>query len=364
MRDRFDLPAGTYLLSHSVGCLPRDAEAVLAARYFTPWRSAGGNAWPGWLGEIERFRAAIAALVGGTESGVCPMANVAGGVARILGALPERPGRTRLLLCEEDFPSPAYAVQQAARHGHDVEFLPRGSGERLADWDAALGSDVQAALVTHAFSNRSARLPVAEITALARSRGVFTIVDTVQTAGVVPIDVAAWQADFVVGACVKFLCGGPGAGWLWASPEAIAVSQPRDVGWFSHENPFAMDVHDFRLAPDALRFWGGTPSVAPFILAAHAIEMLLDIGVAAIERHNQTLIDQLHRGVPAGNIASAIATRGNCVLVRVADSTAALQALTAAGIMADARDGCIRLSPHIYNDAADIDRLLATLSPL
>ncbi len=365
MKASFAVPDGAYLLSHSVGCLPRDAEAVLSERYFTPWRQSGGNAWPGWLDEIDRFRAAVARLVGGTMANVCPMANVAGAVARILDALPERAGRTTLLLCEEDFPSPAYAVQRAARSGHAVRFLPRGAAaEDIATWAAALDGNVQAALVTHAFSNRSARLPVADITRLARSRGVFTIVDAVQSAGVVPIDVGEWSADFVVGTCVKFLCGGPGAGWLWAAPEALAVSRPRDVGWFSHADPFAMDVRDFRYAPDALRFWGGTPSVAPFILASHALETLLAIGVPAINTHNQDLIDQLHASVPAGAIGSALPRdrRGNCVLVRVDDSAVAMQRLAAAGVMADARDGCIRVSPHLYSGADDIARLVAALA--
>ncbi len=365
MKASFAVPDGAYLLSHSVGCMPVDAEAVLAARYFTPWRASGGNAWPGWLAEIDRFRVAVARLVGGTMAEVCPMANVAGAVARILDALPERTGRTTLLLCEEDFPSPAYAVQRAARLGHEVRFMPRGAAaEDLANWDAALDGSVQAALITHAFSNRSARLPVADITRLARARGVFTIVDAVQSAGVVPIDVGEWSADFVVGTCVKFLCGGPGAGWLWAAPDALAVSQPRDVGWFSHADPFAMDVRDFRYAPDALRFWGGTPSVAPFILAGHALETLLAIGVPAINAHNQDLIDRLHASVPAGGIASALDRdrRGNCVLVRVDDTAAAMQRLGAAGVLADARDGCIRVSPHLYSVPDDIDRLVAALA--
>ena len=151
MKDRFAVPAGTYLLSHSVGCLPLDSEAVLQARYFAPWREQGGDAWPGWLGEIERFRRAVARLIGGEMGEVCPAASVAAATASILGALPARPGRTTLLLCEEDFPSPAYAVQQAAEHGHEVRFLPRGAS--VADWDKALDAN----LVTHVFSNRSAR---------------------------------------------------------------------------------------------------------------------------------------------------------------------------------------------------------------
>jgi len=223
--------------------------------------------------------------------------------------------------------------------------------------------DVQLAIVTHAFSNRSARLPVEEIVRTARARGVFTIVDAVQTLGVVPVDVTTWEADFVVGSSVKFLCGGPGAGFLWAADTALEQARPIDVGWFSHADPFAFDIHDFRPAADASRFWGGTPSVLPFVQAAYSIGVLLDIGVEAIHAHNQALIGRLHDALPAGRIRSPrdVARRGNSVLIAVEDRAATLAVLRRERIFVDSRDGCLRLAPHIYNSAADIDRLLAVV---
>jgi selenocysteine lyase/cysteine desulfurase len=192
-----------------------------------------------------------------------------------------------------------------------------------------------------------------------------TVVDATQTLGVVPIDVAGWSADFLVGSCVKFLCGGPGAGFLWADAAALAVSAPVDTGWFSHADPFAFDIHDFRPAGDARRFWGGTPSVAPFVLAACALEMLLGIGVGVIHAHNQELISRLHAMVPTGVVRSARAPpeRGNTVLLRVRDQTQARAALRTAAILADSREGCIRVSPHLYNDTADLERLVQALAP-
>jgi len=361
MRDKFAMPEGTYLLSHSVGCLPADSQEVMAERYYRPWAEKGGDAWPLWLEEVARFRAAVARLLGGRPDQVCPQANVSGAAAKILHALPERPGRKALLLCEEDFPSLGFVLGQAK--GYELRFLPRGAAAQdPAAWERALGEDVQLALVTHAFSNRSALLPVAEITRLARRAGVFTIVDAVQSAGVIPIDVGRWRADFVIGSCVKFLCGGPGAGFLWAADEALAEMRPIDVGWFSHADPFAFDIHDFRPAEDAARFWGGTPSVAPYVQAAHSIETLLGIGVEAIHAHNQRLIDRLHDAF-GDRIASERTREGdaNAVLIRTPDPAAAVAMLNAAGVRCDAREGCVRVSPHIYNDDADIERLIGVL---
>jgi selenocysteine lyase/cysteine desulfurase len=366
MKERFSMPDGSYLLSHSVGCLPATAREEFGRRFFDRWRHLGGDAWDGWLGEIERFRTLAGRLIGAPMAAVCPQANVSSAMAKILHGLPARRGRDRLLLCEEDFPSLGFVIEAAARFGYRPRFLPRGdAASDLQVWRDALDERTQLALVTHAFSNRSARLPVAEITGLARERGVVTVVDATQTLGVVPIDVAGWSADFLVGSCVKFLCGGPGAGFLWADAAALAVSAPVDTGWFSHADPFAFDIHDFRPAGDARRFWGGTPSVAPFVLAACALEMLLGIGVGVIHAHNQELISRLHAMVPTGVVRSARAPpeRGNTVLLRVRDQTQARAALRTAAILADSREGCIRVSPHLYNDTADLERLVQALAP-
>ncbi len=363
MRSRFHVPDGTYLLSHSVGCLPRGSAAAIEAGFYAPWHETGGDAWPGWLDAVAAFRSAVARLIGARADQVCPQTNVSGAVTKIIHALPERAGRDVILLCEEDFPSLGFVAAAAAARGYCTRFLPRGETvEDPATWEAAFADDVQLAIVTHAFSNRSALLPVAEITAAARTRAVFTIVDAVQTLGVVPIDVTRWQADFVVGSSVKFLCGGPGAAFLWVADEALPQTRPIDVGWFSHADPFGFDIHDFRLAADAMRFWGGTPSVLPFVQAAHSIRVLLDIGVAAIHAHNQALIQRLHdaMGDRIGS-ARAVDRRGNAVLVALSDPAASLAALRSAGIFADTRDDCLRVSPHIYNDAADIDRLIEEL---
>jgi selenocysteine lyase/cysteine desulfurase len=361
MRGRFHVPDGTYLLSHSVGCLPKGSDAAIEAGFYRPWRDAGGAAWPGWLDSIAGFRQAVARLIGGRPDQICPQTNVSSAVAKIISALPARSGRDVILLSEEDFPSIGFVAEAAP--GFRLRFMPRGEAvEDPKAWEAVFANDVQCAIVTHAFSNRSARLPVAEITRAARARGVFTIVDAVQTLGVLPIDVSAWQADFLVGSSVKFLCGGPGAAFLWASDVALPQTRPIDVGWFSHANPFAFDIHDFRMAADASRFWGGTPSVLPFVQAAHSIGVLLEIGIEAIEAHNQALIEHLHTALPS-RIRSArdFARRGNAVLVAVEDVGATLAALAAERIFADAREDCIRVSPHCYNSSDDIERLLAYL---
>jgi selenocysteine lyase/cysteine desulfurase len=162
-------------------------------------------------------------------------------------------------------------------------------------WESTLGDDCCLVLITHVHSNTSRQVPVGDICELARDREVMTVVDVAQSAGVVPIDVNLWNADFVVGSCVKFLCGGPGAGFLWVNDRVLTECQPTDVGWFSHADPFEFDIHHFRYADSALRFWGGTPAVLPYTVAANSLETINQIGIERIRAHSleltQAIID-------------------------------------------------------------------------
>ncbi|MEM9234739.1 MAG: aminotransferase class V-fold PLP-dependent enzyme, partial [Pseudomonadota bacterium] len=226
-------------------------------------------------------------------------------------------------------------------------------------------ADSHVALVTYAFSNRSARLPVKDITRIARDAGAVSIVDAVQTTGVIPYQANDLGADFILGTCVKYLCGGQGAGYLWADPEVAARCEPVDTGWFSHENPFEFDIHSYRLAEGAMRFWGGTPSIAPFVVAKCGIDEIAAAGVQNNYLHNQGLIDRIHAGLPEGAAASEVERdhRGNAVMIRVMDIDAALSDLKRAGVSADNREGNVRVSPHIYNTEAEIDLLLEVVAP-
>src|SRR5258707_405115 len=109
---------------------------------------------------------------------------------------------------------------------------------------------------------------------------------------------AALGADVVLGSCVRWLCGGRVAGFWWLGPGLMRQLKPVDVGWFSHADPFEMDIHSFRYADDARRFWGGTPSVAPYAIATAGLELLGAVGIEAVLAHNRALIDAFLQAAP------------------------------------------------------------------
>jgi kynureninase len=356
-RDEFHVPGpGAYALTHSVGCLPKRSAGALQANFLQPWQTQGGDAWPAWLAAIEGFRAALADLLGGKPADYCPQANLSSGLAKLLPALPPSKGRTVLLAAEDSFPSLAFVLERAGRHGFSVRLMSRASDpSEVASWADALTSDVAVALVTHVHSNTGAVAPAAKIAALCRTRGIFSIVDVAQSAGILPMSIPELGADVVLGSCIKWLCGGPGAGFMWIDSARILELEPPDVGWFSHADPFEFDVRSFDYAADARRFWGGTPSVVPYAIAAESLRVMTEIGVAHVRSHNLELMDTFRSELPTSWRARAAREQIGgtlCLPLGTARETVA-GALKANGVRVDYRGTVVRLSFHIYNTAAE-----------
>ena len=354
--DRFTEQNGTYLLSHSIG-LPILGSRESAAGYFDTWEQHTAGAWPRWLDSVDDFRAALAALLGTQSQAICPQSNVSSGLTKLLGSLHHQFDRPTVLISRDAFPSLGFVCE---RSDFSVRYLD--DDVDISDPDAWRShfDGVDIAVVTHVHSNTGVCLPITDIAAAARESEVITVVDVAQSAGIIPIDLATWGVDAVVGSSVKWLSGGPGAGWLWVGDALLHRCRPTDVGWFSHEQPFEFDIDDFRDAPDALRFWGGSPTVLPFIVAAHSVRTINEIGVDVIREHNLALIDALvaelgNRVIsPHGRLR-----RSGTVIVRA--DTSAVDALADLGFGVDHRATGIRVSPHVHTSLDDIHLLVDAL---
>lgn len=362
IRDQFVLPAGAYLLNHSVGCPPQSAQRAWSDGFLRPWENAGEAVWPQWMQGLTDFRAALAELFATEPALIAPQVNLSSALTKILFALPEQADRHRVLYCEEDFPSMGFVLQQAPRRGWQATTLEASRSPRDPDaWHEAIDERTALVFVTHVQSNTGAQLPVREICAHARRMGAITVVDVAQSAGVIPINIPEWGADFVIGSCVKWLCGGPGAGFLWVAPDMIEHCAPLDVGWFSHENPFEFDIHRFQFADSADRFAGGTPSVQPFVLAANSITTLLALGIENIRAHNLALVNALFDALPEEAIVtpSARDERGGTLVIDPGKQLprAFAARLRDRGIMFDERSTGLRLSPHCYNTLEEIEQV-------
>ncbi len=364
-RDLFVPHEGIYLLSHSVGCMPRSTRSCVDKSFFAAWEQGDPDAWSGWMPVFDDFRQALARLFNASAADFCPQVNISSGLTKVIHALPEREGKRVIVLSENDFPSTGFVIQQAQKKGYEIRWLAANANLLSLDtWEQALTDDVQCVLISHVHFNTSTRTPVQSVVELARQRHIFSVVDIAQSSGVVPIDLTQWQADVVLGSCVKWLCGGPGAGFLWINPSAIGQFEPVDAGWFSHQNPFEFDIKHFQYADDASRFWGGTPSVVPFAIAANSINTIADIGVEQIAEHNQRLTRKVIEAVDPSCLQTpeADAHRGGTLVLKLAQQEAVENRLTDVGVRFDARALGIRLSPHIYNTEAEIVQVIDCLT--
>lgn len=364
--DKFStLEEGIYLLNHSVGRPPISAYQQVQAGFIEPWQTMTNDLWPRWIEQIDEFRKATALLLNASWQDICPQTNLSGALSKLLPALPHAPGRNVIVYNEQDFPSMGFVLNQAQRAGFQLRCIPTDSDPLdLQVWDDRLDSSCACVLVTHVQSNTSVKVDVAGICALARKSGVMPIVDIAQSVGVTEIDLSQWDADFVLGSCVKWLCGGPGAAFLWVNPDIIDQCQPTDVGWFSHADPFEFDIHDFRYAKGVLRFWGGTPSVIPYVVAANSIKLIAQIGVDQVRRHNlalnQRLLDSLPEQVAICPVLPEL--RGGTAVLNFGQQQSTVeQNLVDAGVHFDSRPTGLRMSPHIYNNNAEIDVVTETI---
>ncbi|MCA8888260.1 MAG: aminotransferase class V-fold PLP-dependent enzyme [Parvularculaceae bacterium] len=361
----FHPPAGPYFLSHSVGLQPRRVAQIFAEDFITPWAAGDDRPWDDWLAAISRFRQALATVIGAKEADICPQTNISSGLTKVLHAIEPRPGRRKVVLCDADFPTVGFVLAQAERMNMEIVWLQ--SGPHLANpdaWAAAFAGDVHLVHITHVFSNLGLKTPVAEIVRRAKAAGAITVVDVAQSAGAVRVEAGAWDCDFVTGTSVKYLCGGPGAAFLWVNPDIAKKCQPFDVGWFSHARPFEFDIRKFEYADGAARFWGGTPSVAPYAIARAGIEAIAAIGAERIEMANQSLIDDIVGRLPEDAVTSHVAAgeRGSSFVIRPRRLADAHHALAEENIAHDERADGLRFSVHLYNDERDADRLVKTLS--
>jgi len=356
----------TYLLNHSVGRPLKSAEAAFRDAFLHPWQTSGREPWAQWLPIITSFTQALAKLFHGRAEDFCPQTNLSSGLTKLLMALPKLTHKPVILMAEIDFPSMGFVMQHALPKDAEIRFLPKNMDvTRIDHWNDYLTADVDLAFISHAYSNTGQLSPLSELVPLARSRQIMTVIDVAQSAGIVPINLDQLDPDFLLGSSVKWLCGGPGAAYLWVNERSIQACQPQDVGWFSHENPFEFDIHHFQAQPTALKFWGGTPSVAPYVFAAHSIDYFARQTPAAMRAHNQALIAQVAERLERVFASPTIPSQhsGTMILDFKARNAEVLAHLDKRGICVDQRQQGLRVSPHIYNTTQDMEALVAQVLP-
>ena len=355
----------TYLVSHSLGAMPRRTAAYLQ-EYADTWTRRGVRAWhEGWW-EMGRATGDLLAPVLGVRPGTISMhQNVTVAMGVIASCFTFDGPRRRIVMTDHEFPSNMYLFEGFRRYGAEVVYVPspdtvRTDLQRLLD-----AIDERTLLVPLSYVLfRSGYIQNARaVIERAHQVGAHVILDVYQAAGAVPLDIDDLAADFAVGGSVKWLCGGPGAGYLYVRPDVAIRLTPGFIGWAAHSTPFAFETGPAALAAPPERFQSGTPNIPALYAARAGYEIIREIGVEAIRARSLRLTRLLiERAQAAGfrlNTPLEDSQRAGAVIIDVPDGQAVSQQLILQGVIVDYRPGAgIRIAPHFYNTEQEIDRAM------
>ena len=359
----------TYMISHSLGPMPRRVEQALH-EFTTTWATRGIRAWEeGWWEMPVTCGNLIASLLGAPPGRVVLHQNVSICQAIVTSCFDWSGPRNKLVTDGLNFPSNDYIYHGLARQGAEIVPVPSTDGitvplDRIL---AAIDERTQLVSISHVAFRSSALQDLAVITERAHAVGAYVIADLYQSAGIVPLDVTALNLDFATGGSVKWLLGGPGAGYLYVRPDLDPKLEPVATGWAAHAHPFEFRTGPIEYAPDIHRFLNGTPNVPAMYSARSGYEIVNQIGVAAIRaksiRQTQHLIALADQAGLSVRSPRDPATRGGTVILDVPNGREIVAELGRRQILVDFRPGAgIRIAPHFYTSDDEIAHTLHELN--
>ncbi|HUQ45214.1 MAG TPA: aminotransferase class V-fold PLP-dependent enzyme [Gemmatimonadaceae bacterium] len=365
------LESANYLVSNSLGAMPRSVPARLA-EYAEEWATRGVRAWAqGWWSMPVRVGDEIAPLIGAGPGEVAMVPNVSLAQAEVFSALDYGQGRDTIVMTELDFPSVRYVYDElATRLGARVVVVPSEDGVRVDEERlmAAIDERTRLVAISHVLFRSAYVMDVARVAAHAHAMGALVSLDAYHSVGVLPVDVHALGADFLTGGVLKWLCGGPGGCFLWVRPEVSASVTPALTGWQAHRQPFAFEP-EMSYADGAWRWLGGTPVIPALFAATAGPRMLREAGMDAVRakslRQTARLIELADaRGFPL-TVAREPGRRGGTVAFDVPHAREVAQALLAADIIVDYRPGAgIRIAPHFYTSDEELEAAVQAIDDI
>jgi kynureninase len=359
----------THLISHSLGCIPARAKRHLA-EYAELWDARSITAWETWLPEVDRAAARIGKLLGAPAGTVVMHQNVSTVQAVLASCFDYSAERNRIVYSDLNFPSVSYVWKAEERRGAVVAIVE--SDGTAVDADAlcaAIDERTLAVPISHVVFKSSFLKDAKTIARRAREVGAHVILDCYQSLGTVPVDVVDLGVSFACGGSVKWLCGGPGAAYLYVREDLIGAFAPRVTGWFGHESPFAFAMPEQDYAESIWRYMGGTPAIAALYQARAGAEILAEVGVDRIRakslRQTRAMIERIDELGFTLHSPRAPERRGGTVVFDFPGAGAVCRELCARKFFCDHRPGVgLRASPHFYTRDDEIDAFFAEIAKI
>jgi kynureninase len=361
----------TYMISNSLGAMPRGVYDRLR-EYADAWALRGVRAWEeGWWEMAVRVGDRIGALVGAAPGEISLHQNVTLTQAVIASCFDFRGPRNKVVLVDMEFPSVLYFYQEQQSRGARVEIVKSEDGIRVPLEKLLAAIDEQTLLVpiSYVLFRSACILDARAIVERAHRVGAHVILDLFQAAGTVPVDLRALSADFGVGGVLKWLCGGPGVGYLYVRSDLQKKLTPTLTGWLAHKRPFEFEVGPMDRREDAFRYLNGTPHIPALYACQPGLEIIGRIGVERIREKSMRQTKRLIEGALARgwrvNTPMDPAERAGTVSLACPHAREVTRELLARDILVDYRPQAgIRISPHFYNRDEEIDFALAQIEEI
>jgi selenocysteine lyase/cysteine desulfurase len=359
----------TYLNHASTGPIPARTQRAIdevERRRREPFRIFDTH----HLEVMQAARAAVARLIGADPDEVALTPNTSYGINMAAQTLPLGSGDA-VLVPDGEFPANVYPWLLLQRRGVRVELIPRTAAgwpdeDRLLE---RLGRpDVRAVAISWVQFASGYRVDLARLSAACRERGVWLVLDAIQGVGQLPLDLRATPVDLVACGGQKWLLAPWGSGFLYVRRDRIAQLTPRFTGWLAFrgtDDLSRLTDYDPTFRPDARRFELVTLPYQDLAGLTASVELLTQIGVDRIAAHLRALRAPLLRAADRGalRVTSPTDPAHDAAIwcVRSADPAATAERLRAARVTCSLREGALRLSPHFYNTADEIERVVTLL---
>lgn len=341
---------GVYLANHSLG-RPLNQTADDVRECIGLWQAHLGDAWDGWMVEHEAHRSRLAQLIGAPRPDcIIPKTSAGQGLRTVMNALP---GTPRVLSTDCEFDSVDVILKRYAAVGRiQLELVRIHSDGRLdlSPLFDKVRKGVDLVVISQVLFATGKLLPnLDELANECHQHGARLLVDAYHAVGALPVNVAAMGADFMIGGSYKYLRGGPGACFLYVSPDALESGlRPLDIGWFAKEEPFLYERPDPpRFAPGGDAFLESTPPVITWYQARAGQLFTLGLGVQRLRDYSLDRLRRLKRYLATHGIEAQGAddAHGAFLTIEHPAASALSDALRANNIITDARDRWLRLCP-------------------
>ena len=358
----------TYMISHSLGAMPRRTSEALQ-QFAEAWATRGIRAWEeGWWDMPVTVGNMIGSIIGAGQGEVVMHQNVSICQWIVASCFDWRTPRNKLVTDGLNFPSNNYIYYGLERQGARVTSVASEDGMTLPleAMLAAIDEETRLVSVSHVAFRTSYVQDLAAITMRAHEVGAMVVADLYQSAGCLPVNVRELQLDFATGGSVKWLCGGPGAGYLYVRRDLWNQLEPAATGWQAHREPFSFEAGPIKFADDAMRFLNGTPNVPAMYSARSGYEIVNEAGVENIRakslRQTQLLMDLADEiGIPVRTCRED-GRRGGTVILDVPNGKEVTKELARREILVDYRPKAgIRIAPHFYTTDEEVEHTVRQL---